>query len=509
VLQQRFDVKLAQCPVLTPALLQMVGVLALNNLELKSLIDSELVENPVLEEVEATHESLDERAERECEREQGLADTVIEVERPTEDPFEEIDFGSYFRDFLDPGFRSPSTFEEYDRPSLESLLVDSCSLSDHLLWQLVALNLPAVVRAAAELMIGNLDENGYLRASEEDLLTLGQNRLWHSEAEAISILQKARQVMRSLEPVGIGARDLQECLLMQVGEARTSGTKAARGTAEPPPVRWDIADLIIRAHLSLLERKDMRQLVRVCRCSAEEVQRAVEAIRQLDPRPGRRYQPADLRMIEPDVSIERREGEFVVVMNDESLPSLRLHQGYVRMMKERTEAPEVRDYVKERYRSAIQLLRNVEQRKTTILSTCQAIVRRQRDFLERGVEGLRPMMLKEVAEEIGVHPSTVSRAVANKYVHTQQGVFELKLFFSESVSGPGGRDVPLALLKRRVKMLIESEDPRKPLTDEALCAVLQHQGIQVQRRTIAKYREKMGIPSKHQRRRSQMFLAVA
>ena len=253
-------------------------------------------------------------------------------------------------------------------------------------------------------------------------------------------------------------------------------------------------------YLELLQKKDMRELVRLCRRPAERVNEAVDLIRTFDPRPGQRYSQVETRLIEPDVAFVKRDDEYVVVMNEEDMPTLRLNKSYRRMLREKTADREVREYVKERYKSAIQLLRNIEQRKNTIVRTCEIIVRRQREFLDRGVESLHPMMIKEVAEEIGVHPSTVSRAVANKYVHTAQGVYELRFFFSEGVGGPEGGDLPLLLLKRRVKKLIEEEDPRKPWTDEYLAAELQRQGIQVTRRTVAKYREDMQIPSTHQRR---------
>jgi RNA polymerase sigma-54 factor len=226
----------------------------------------------------------------------------------------------------------------------------------------------------------------------------------------------------------------------------------------------------------------------------------VEFIRTLDPRPGQRYNQIETRLIEPDVAFVKRDEKYVVLVNDEDMPALRLNHNYRRMLQEKQTDKEVKEYVKERYKSAIQLLRNIEQRKNTIVRTCEVIVRRQTEFLEHGVEALKPMMIKEVAEEIGVHPSTVSRAVANKYVHTPQGVFELRFFFSEGVNGPEGGDLPLVLLKRKVKKLIEEEDARKPLTDDQLAAELQRQGIQVTRRTVAKYREDMQIPSTHQRR---------
>src|SRR5665213_667531 len=227
----------------------------------------------------------------------------------------------------------------------------------------------------------------------------------------------------------------------------------------------------------------------MCRLTADQVQEAVDFIRRLDPRPGQRYDQTETRLIEPDVAFVKRGDEYVVVMNEEDIPALRLNQGYRKLLSRDGTEKDVKDYVKERYRSALQLMRNIEQRKNTILRTCEAIVRRQGEFLELGVEGLKPMMIKDVAEEIGVHPSTVSRAVSSKYVHTAQGVFELRFFFSEGVNGPEGGSTPLMLLKRKVKKLIDEEDPRKPLTDDLIASMLEAQGIDVTRRTMAKYRE--------------------
>ncbi|MEO6982610.1 MAG: RNA polymerase factor sigma-54, partial [Edaphobacter sp.] len=337
---------------------------------------------------------------------------------------------------------------------------------------------------------------------------------------------EARALVNFLDPVGVGARNLQECLLIQIcaqrGEAaivlhRRQMVAAKNGHATdedyaavdqgPAPVEdtdradiFNIATHVVTHCLPLLQKKDMRELTRSCGRSAEEAHAAVEFIRTLDPRPGQRYNQSETRLIEPDVAFVKRDGEYIVVMNEEDMPMLRLNQGYRKMLQQKQTEKEVKEYVKERYKSAIQLLRNIEQRKNTIVRTCDAIVRRQQEFLEHGVNALKPMMIKEVAEEIGVHPSTVSRAVANKYVHTSQGVFELRFFFSEAVNGPEGGDLPLVLLKRKVKKLIEEEDERKPFTDDQLAAELQRQGIQVTRRTVAKYREDMQIPSTHQRR---------
>jgi RNA polymerase sigma-54 factor len=261
-----------------------------------------------------------------------------------------------------------------------------------------------------------------------------------------------------------------------------------------------VAEEVVLHGLPLVERRDWRGLAKSCHCGETQVQEAVEVIRGLDPRPGLRYNRAEARLIEPDVAIAKRGDEWVVVMNEEGMPQLRMNRGYRRMLMQKGTEREVREYLKERYRSAVQLLRNLEQRKRTIVRVCEVIARRQREFLERGVEGLRPMMIKDVAEEIGVHASTVSRAVSNKYVHTPQGVQELRFFFSEGGSGAEGAQTPLVLLKRRVKKLIEEEDKSHPLTDEQIAAALAGQGIDVTRRTVAKYREDMRIPSTHQRR---------
>jgi RNA polymerase sigma-54 factor len=345
----------------------------------------------------------------------------------------------------------------------------------------------------------------------------------------LAAVSEARTLINFLDPVGVGARDLRECLLVQISAQQNEAAlvlrrrqKLADGIAQTDAENHDadygaidhasvsngvdrtdifsIARHVVLHCLPLLQKKDMRELTRSCGRTAEEVNAAVEFIRTLDPRPGQRYNQSETRLIEPDVAFVKRDDQYVVLMNEEDLPTLRLNHSYRKMLQQKQTEKDVKEYVKERYKSAIQLLRNIEQRKNTIVRTCEVIVRRQQEFLEHGVNALKPMMIKEVAEEIGVHPSTVSRAVANKYVHTSQGVFELRFFFSEGVNGPEGGDLPLVLLKRKVKKLIEDEDERKPLTDDQLAAELQRQGIQVTRRTVAKYREDMQIPSTHQRR---------
>jgi RNA polymerase sigma-54 factor len=514
-LSHRLQLKVAQKQVLTPGLVQMVTVLQMNRMELKDLINQEMVNNPVIEEQneageEITPEELQPLLEGEAERNLDPADKSLleamrevpeldvsdgpvetgvstaadfsheQTEAGTEtssDPFDEIDFGSFFDEYLDPGHKSPAS-ESVEKPSFETFLSQPQTLPDHLRSQLSVSLISDEVRDAAESIIGNLDEDGYLTASLEEIA--GMSGLPRP------LMDLALRAVQSLEPAGVGARDLRECLLLQL-ESRNAKDSVA----------W----LIVSKHLRLLETRQFRELAKAMGRPQEHVEIAVNLIKHLNPRPGVRYSGPGARSVEPDVYFIKDGDDYVIQMNDEELPQLRLNRDYHRMLDRQNGSPkEVRDYVRERYTSAIQLMKNIEQRKQTILRVCDAIKRRQTDFLALGLDFLKPMMIKDVAEEVGVHPSTVSRAVANKYAHTPQGVFELRYFFSESVQGPSGGDLPLLLLKRKVKKMIEDENPRRPLTDEQITSLLQAEGIDVTRRTVAKYREDMKIPSTHQRR---------
>jgi RNA polymerase sigma-54 factor len=620
LLQHKLSLRVSQRQILTPGLVQMVSVLALNKLELKDMINAEMVENPVLEELEDSVPMIDDVSRREEERER--ASSAEETPKSTEDkkdPFEEIDFGSFFKDYLDPGYRSQNEMEDIERPSFENFLSKPSTLTDHLMWQLGSIPTRPPVREAAEAVIGNLNEDGYLIASDEELLGIvpaasvesdaaksesvfkeaaalgltaaeledaagdaisnsssslsealselpsellaegpsdvpsedwdreeiplnpvadaalaGSNgnafsallgtaaaaKLAPADSPAASVssngakpgfqpivipasfaredLHEAIEIVRQLDPPGVACRDLRDCLLYQLRyhQAQLEKNGNGNGTAE---VLADAVSLVDH-HLRGLQNKQHKEISRAISRPIEAVQAALEYIRTLDPRPGLRYNKAQPRLIEPDVAFVKHGDEWLVMMNDDDVPTLRLNPAYKRLLVKEGNDRDTRNYVKERFKSAIQLIKNIEQRKQTILKVCYTIVTRQGDFLERGIDELKPMMIKEVAEEIGVHPSTVSRAVANKYAHTPQGVFELRYFFSESVNGPEGGNTSLLILKRRVKKLIEDEDTSKPLTDEQITRILQSQGIQVTRRTVAKYREDMKIPSTHQRR---------
>jgi RNA polymerase sigma-54 factor len=512
MLSQRLQIKVSQSQYLTPSLLQMVKVLQLNVTELKELLNQEVVENPVLEEstdedAELTAEelapileaerhmepaemgiivdsnlidgvsgekSLNPELYREESEQAAAGDTGDAPEPPAApDSFEETDLT--FDEWLEPGFKTPAS-ESIEKPSFETFLSSPVTLCDHLRSQLSISLVSGGLRDAAEFIIGNLDEDGYLSASLEEIAALGD----HTREE----LEQALSIIQSLDPAGVGARDLRECLLLQI-ESRNG--------------RDGVAWQIVTNHLKLLETRQLKELARVMGRPDEHIDIAVKLIRHLDARPGLRYNGLGARLIEPDVYVTKDGEDYIIQMNDEGLPQLRLSAQYRRML-DKDNSKEIRNYVKERYTSAIQLMKSIEQRKQTILKVCEAIVKRQTEFLSDGVDRLRPMMIKDVADEVGVHASTVSRAVSNKYMHTPQGVFELRYFFSEAVQGPTGGSMPLSVLKRKVKKMIEEEDRNHPQTDDQIALLLQQQGIQVTRRTVAKYREDLKIPPSHLRR---------
>ncbi|HXM23425.1 MAG TPA: RNA polymerase factor sigma-54 [Terriglobales bacterium] len=638
LLQHKLSLKVSQRQILTPGLVQMVSVLALNKLELRDMITAEMVENPVLEELEESVPLIDD-----VDRQEENRDRAPTEESPTaaadaekKDPFEEIDFGSFFQDYLDPGYRSSREMEDIERPSFENFLSKPATLTDHLVWQLGSISTRPEVQEAIELIIGNLNEDGYLIASDEELLgvappappesdaavvqsvfkeaaalglsasELSSSKLsasdqsstelasseldssgpaspesgltesgltesgltesastdlalagidsseseivvasdfpeasaWSEESQALELtgstvatapeptaaqpasapaptpaprpifptsfslsdLHEAIEVVRQLDPPGVACRDLRECLLYQLRYHQRQLELHKNGNGDSAAQTLTDAIAIVDQHLRAVQNKQYKEIARALARPVEAVQQALDYVRTLDPRPGLRYNKTQPRLIEPDVAFVKHGDEWLVVMNDEDVPQLRLNPAYKRLLTKDTNDKDTRNYVKERYKSAIQLIKNIEQRKHTIVKVCYSILARQQDFLEKGIDQLKPMMIKEVAEEIGVHPSTVSRAVASKYAHTPQGVFELRYFFSESVNGPQGGNTSLLILKRRVKKLIEEEDPARPLTDEQITRILQSQGIQVTRRTVAKYREDLRIPSTHQRR---------
>jgi RNA polymerase sigma-54 factor len=508
-LEPKLNLKLQQKQVLTPGLVQMVSLLTLNKLELTEMISQELVQNPVLEEGTEIMESTEvtpevdltqeapgadgdetdakyaEVNEREVTVEQTV-DTPPAEPEPADDPYGDIDFQS-FDNYLNDGASRPRETEVFEKPSFENFLAKPPTLTDHLEWQLGLSTVEENIRVACHSIIGNLNEDGYLLAVDESgrEVPITLEEVAESGEHTLEEVANALEVVQHFDPPGVAARDLRECLMIQL-----------RVLGEEETIVMDI----VRDHLHKLQNKQFKEIAKAINRPLNEVMEAVEIIKALDPRPGQKYNRTQPRLIEPDVFIVKVGGQYTVVTNEDEVPQLRLSPTYRHMLERDSLNKEVKNYVKDCFKSAVQLLKNIEQRKHIIVKVCEAIIRRQTDFLDKGIDQLKPMMIKDVAEEVGVHPSTVSRAVANKFAHTAQGVFELRYFFSEAVNGPMGNGTSLLIVKRKVKRFIENEDPKNPLTDEKIAAMLKDEGISVTRRSITKYREDLKIPSTHQRR---------
>jgi RNA polymerase sigma-54 factor len=471
----KLNLRVAQKQILTPGLVQMVSVLALNRLELREMINQEMIANPVLEELSEEPTVSDNYSDETFLK----AETEKVPEKAESNPFDEFDVGTFFNQYLDTGGDGGKSQEREisERPSFEKFLSSPAGLTEHLMWQLGMTICSDSVREIAESIIGNLDENGYLTASIDEL----KEDKKYSDDD----LEDAIAVVQDFDPMGVGARDLRECLLLQLKAFDPSNTLAYQ---------------IVSEHLKQVQANQLKEIARALNRPTDTVKHSIETIKKLDPRPGLRYNKTEPRLVEPDVYFRKVDDSWQVFLNEDDMPQLRLSPTYRRLLVRDAADKEVRNYVKERFTAAIQLMKNIEQRKHTILRVCQSIIARQGEYLSHGADSLKPMMIKEVAEEVGVHPSTVSRAVASKYAHTSQGVIELRSFFSEAVNGPEGGGMSLLTLKRLVKKMIDEEDGSKPLTDEQIAKKLDDNGIHVTRRTVAKYREDMRIPSTHQRR---------
>ena len=488
-MQQRMGLKLRQKPVLTQSLRQLVELLALNRLELRARINREIEENPVLEaagEADAAALADGEPPAPEWEPETAEEGSYGEAAaEETANALENIDYEKFYEDYFDasPG-ASPS--EAGKKPSPELFLVAPTTLSDHLLGQLRLSPAENDVRRAAEFIIGNLSDDGYLLVPLDEIARL--------TGGSLAAAERALRLVQGFDPLGVAAHNLRECLLIQL-----RAVAGENGTALD----------ILSGSFEMLARRETARAAAALQRPEREVEQAMETIRALDPRPGQRYGQTQNHYVEPDVYFVLTAEGFRAVLNEEGLPLLRVNRGYGRLLERGKSDKDVRNYVRKRYNAAFRLLRNIEQRRRTIRRTCEAVVRRQAAFLAHGADSLRPMTIKDVAEEIGVHSSTVSRAAANKYALTPHGVYELRFFFSEGVQGPAGAAMPLTLLKRKVRQTIAAEDPASPLTDDDLSKILKDDGIHVARRTVAKYREGLHIPSIHKRRRNHAAKAWA
>jgi RNA polymerase sigma-54 factor len=488
-LEQKLSLKLSQRLVMTPSLQQAIKLLQMTRLELEGVVAQELEANPVLEEVE----SLD-------EEEEAAAPTVEAAPEAPPTPEERIDpnlerrqqeeaaFEAYIDDSWSDEGASYGDSEDREAPPLENTLTRDPDLYDHLLWQIHMSDLPPRRRRIAELIVGNLNPDGFLVASLDEICQLGQT---DDEGEVSG--EEVAEVLayvRRLDPPGIACGTLQESLILQLD---------VRGEPE-----GSLARRVLVEHWDAFLRRQYPQIAKALEIPLADLEPVIELIRTLETRPGRQFHNDRTHYIEPDVHVIKVGEEYVVQLNDDGLPKLRISRAYRRMlqhMRQQTGQGEAQQYISDKMRSAIWLIKSLDQRQRTIYKVATSIVRQQRDFLDRGIDFLRPMVLRDVAEDIGMHESTVSRVVSNKYMHTPRGLFPLKFFFHSGIDRDYGEDISSLTVKRKIKQLIEGEDGRHPLSDSELMRILNREGIQIARRTVAKYRDELNVPSSSDRKR--------
>jgi RNA polymerase sigma-54 factor len=506
-LEQKLRLKLAQRLVMTPSLQQAIKLLQLSRLELEETLAQEILENPILdveedEESAATDEtdhgaeagaSSSESASGEPEAAPDQPEKPVEPESPMpseKEAYDDIDVEAFFSDYLAdnrPEGPSMAAAMPGDGVPLENVLSATGGLADHLLWQLHLLDCSERLLAIAEYIVGNLDADGFLHASDEEITSA-------TGANAVEV-GNALAIVRSLDPPGIAARTLQECLLFQIVQLIASSED------EEEAELLDRARLVVAEHWDALLHQRWERLAEACGCETRELKELVEVIQRLEPKPGRRFHQERNQYIEPDVHIRKVDGEYTIHLNDDGLPKLRINSRYARMLEAGGEDAQVAGYLREKMRSAVWLMKSIDQRQRTIYKVAKSIVAFQRDFLDHGIEHLKPMVLRQVAEDIGMHESTISRVVSNKYMYTPRGLFPMKYFFHSGVDSARGENVSSLVVKERIRKLVEAEDPARPMSDSKIMRMLQREGIRLARRTVAKYREEMAIPSSDKRKK--------
>ncbi|HET6466697.1 MAG TPA: RNA polymerase factor sigma-54 [Nitrospiria bacterium] len=474
MMKTRLDLRLTQKLIMTPQLQQAIKLLQLSRLELTQIVSQELLENPLLDELTDLEETVEEKKSEEDERTEETATDAAETELSSQ--WEEY-IGDIQRENKETEYPSAAGDEP---PSYEQTLTRPPSLSEHLLWQLrLSVATPRAVEIGKSI-IGNIDEDGYLRISVEELATL-------TEAKKDEV-ERALTLVQSFDPLGVGARDLRECLLIQLEQLGLKGS---------------LAEAIVANHLKEIETRRFQDIVKALGVSLEEVLAVVKIIQALEPKPGRPFLTDEAQIIIPDIFVVKSDDGYVVVLNDDGLPKLRISPYYQKLLLEKKQVPDAtRNYLEGRFRSAIWLVRSIEQRNRTICKVAQSIVKFQREFLEKGVDYLKPLVLRQVADDISMHESTISRVTTNKYMHTPQGIFELKYFFNSSLSRSGefGGEVSSVTVREIIRQMVSQEDPKNPLKDQEIVQRLKNQHIEIARRTVAKYRVELKIPQASRRR---------
>ncbi len=505
-LEQKLNLKLSQRLVMTPSLQQAIKLLQLSRLELTETLSEEILENPLLDvdgpldESEVVDKESSAESELDGEDQSGTGDGVSDVlseggnEQPKDDPteaYEEIDVEAFFSDYLADSRPEGPSMAGRDPEignSLENTLSESPGLFEHLEWQIHLMDCPVDLLPACEFLLGNIDEDGFLRVTDEEII----QATGVSEAQT----EKALEIVRSLDPAGVCTRSLQECFLIQIDRLQVE-------MEEDDPMERQLllqARTLAEHHWDDLLHQRWPAIAGAFDCTPVELKPVLEIIHRLDSRPGRRFQQTRNAFIEPDVTLKKIDGEYVITLNDDGMPKLKLNHRYSRMLEGANLDPKVNAYLKERMRSALWLMKSIDQRQRTIYKVTDSIVNFQKGFLDDGIEHLKPMVLRQVAEDIGMHESTISRVVSNKYMDTPRGLFPMKFFFHSGVDSARGGAVSSLVVKEKIKKMIESEDQNKPLSDSKIMKLLQREGVRLARRTVAKYREEMSIPSSDKRK---------
>jgi RNA polymerase sigma-54 factor len=480
-LEQKLHLKLSQKLIMTPSLQQAIKLLQLSKLELQEVLNQELLENPLLE--ETAEEAKQDEAEAEAqetktqtEEEAKAAELPKEKEK---DSFDEIDYDAYFQDYIEYGYNPRGMGEEHEEFPIENTLTRPPNLTDHLTWQLSMSDASPKVKEIGAFIIGNIDEDGYLRATTEEIVTSGQH-----EPDDV---EKAIRAIQSLDPIGVGARDLRECLLLQL---------------EFLEIDVPLVEVIVRDHWEEFMQRRFVQLAKTLSIDMKTLEGIVEVIKHLDPKPGRKYSNERAIYVEPDVYVHKVGDEYVIVLNEDGMPKLRINGSYRAMLNsmDTKSDGETVNYIKDKIRSAVWLIKSLDQRQRTIYKVAESIVKHQREFLENGIDFLRPLVLRDVADDIQMHESTVSRVVSNKYMHTPRGLFLMKYFFHSGIDSDTGEDISSLTVKKKIQSYIADEDPRKPLSDSKIMKILNDEGINIARRTVAKYRDELNIPSSTDRK---------
>ena len=502
-LEQKLSLKLAQRLVMTPSLQQAIKLLQLSRLDLEETLAQEILENPVLEVEEPEEEAASVPGEGEPEGEVVAVEETSGEAAPSdgkpdeealptaEEAYGDIDVEAFFADYLADG-RTEGPSMAAPRPDqdfrLENIVTVAGGLYDHLLWQLHLLDCGPEQTEVCEFIIGNLDEDGYLRASDEEIM-----RGTRCDQRCVA---DARAVVRDLDPPGIASRTLQECLGKQVEQLIVD----VDGNDEVELLRQVL--LVTTEHWDLLLHQRWAPLAEALGyAEPAEVKPVLEVIQGLEPKPGRIFKQERNQYIEPDVYVRKVEDNYTITLNDDGLPRLRINSRYARMLRAKDIDPQASEYLREKMRSAMWLMKSIDQRQRTIYKVAKSIVSFQRGFLDSGIEQLRPMVLRQVAEDIGMHESTISRVVSNKYMYTPRGLFPMKYFFHSGVDSARGENVSSVVVKERIRKLVDAEDPARPLSDSKIMRMLQKEGIRLARRTVAKYREEMMIASSDKRKK--------